>query len=87
MSNRIRGRDKDRMVDKIMKGKNRMIAIALLICAGMIMIITTSTIECAGASSAISVTPPTVNIFFDSPTKLTFTADRTVTITLSLIHI
>lgn len=64
-----------------MKGKNRMIAIALLICAGMIMIITTSTIECAGASSAISVTPSTVNIFFDSPTKDTFTADRTVTIT------
>ena len=57
-----------------------MIAIALLICAGMIMIITTSTIECAGAS-AISVTPSTVNIFFDSPTKDTFTADRTVTIT------
>jgi len=81
LSNRIRGRDKDRMVDKIMRGKNRMIAIALLICAGMIMIITTSTIECAGASSAISVTPPTVNISFDSPTKDTFTADSTVTIT------
>ena len=57
-----------------------MIAIALLICAGMIMIITTSTIECAGAS-AISVTPSTVNISFDSPTKDTFTADSTVTIT------